>query len=534
MSNINYEEIFDEAFKTVKTQRDASEEPSYTKIDAKKLFDIKTKEFSDQTYYINVAYEEFYQAIRTSMMKMLKVISDKYIYIVNVPIFAFVDISTSPRVLYYLKEWGLPQKNDEKIIKDLLDKNVADDYKRISLVEENAESYLFRIGKKTNYAPKEITLKEFYSSVGKDDEYSCLKKQIDVFQDKVESYLSYITVTNLTPNATYELKYRLEKEILDKTYTSILTSKLSEGIVSESLVSVIDSHFYNKAYYKSILSGLPFSESLLTAEWMYQNMANARRADLTVVALGYFKAVEQFLFDFILLHKNEGKTIKRMYHKNGESNYVILDNDSIKEGLPNFMLDSMIRFIDFYKAELFDLILERKDIEYIKNEFDKLKKIRNGFLHKDNMHDISTVEKAKEKSLHVIALLLGTLNFRKSDLEAFKIKDVIIDQEQRLYQYFYYNSFGIYILKDNGQCSKPFVVPRTKNISYDENGNTHFPKPMVNFLSGYENGQFKKDLQLLNLNEETEVYEGDIKSHSGEKTISIPCTLIFKNGRFVK
>lgn len=38
MSNINYEEIFDEAFKTVKTQRDASEEPSYTIIDAKKAF----------------------------------------------------------------------------------------------------------------------------------------------------------------------------------------------------------------------------------------------------------------------------------------------------------------------------------------------------------------------------------------------------------------------------------------------------------------------------------------------------------------
>lgn len=62
--------------------------------------------------------------------------------------------------------------------------------------------------------------------------------------------------------------------------------------------------------YQVMLGDHHFSESLITAEWLYDSMKKAQAIDLTVIGMGYFKAVERVLFELICLHKMKTDTSK--------------------------------------------------------------------------------------------------------------------------------------------------------------------------------------------------------------------------------
>ena len=77
--------------------------------------------------------------------------------------------------------------------------------------------------------------------------------------------------------------------------------------------SKIFDRFSERDYFLSLVYGKIYSESLVTAAWLYDSMKQAQAIDLTVIAMGYFKAAEQFIFSLIRLN---------------DKNYDIIDTSS--------------------------------------------------------------------------------------------------------------------------------------------------------------------------------------------------------------
>lgn len=64
---------------------------------------------------------------------------------------------------------------------------------------------------------------------------------------------------------------------------------------------MIEAQFVNDKVFRFALGNHDYAESLITAEWLINSMEKAKAIDLTVIGMGYLKAVELLLFDLICL-----------------------------------------------------------------------------------------------------------------------------------------------------------------------------------------------------------------------------------------
>lgn len=100
-----------------------------------------------------------------------------------------------------------------------------------------------------------------------------------------------------------------------------------EVVLSETDYKRIREQFFDERTMLILIGTHDFAESIITAEWLYSSMKQAKAIDLTVIGTGYFKAVEQLLYELICLHKDEGRKIK----KNKSKEMVPLSETNIRK-----------------------------------------------------------------------------------------------------------------------------------------------------------------------------------------------------------
>ena len=193
------------------------------------------------------------------------------------------------------------------------------------------------------------SLKWFFETYYGAEEYGRFLDKLNHYLIAVNDYLGYILLKSLTPNAMLNFRKITERKIIDYPYDRLMARKAKEYELSADAFKLIRQQFIDASTYLIALGNSDFSESLITAEWLYDSMKKAQAIDLTVIGMGYFKAVEQLLYSLICLHANEGRQMKKDFSRKDLPFMVDLTYTAIEDEAIDTTIGAMA---NFYKDNL--------------------------------------------------------------------------------------------------------------------------------------------------------------------------------------
>lgn len=491
-----------------------------------KLFNFTSEtgidEFSFYTKQLNeikssLLIEYFVALIKESKISNLHVIN-------NTPILSLMKIENGVNHLYYFKNYGLPTKNDNYILRNLISKFKISKVHLISLTIGNSKNYSFN---NSNLSNLEMRIEDFFISLFNIHEYNDFISFVAQFSEKVKNINSISTIKPLTDTTKYYFIKNINSFVLGDELKNII-KKNNIGISNQSSsLNLINSNFYDNERYRAITRKSSFSDSIVTAEWMYESLKNISNIDYSVISLGYFKALEQFLYELVKSHSKEDRKIKRMSFKelDGKPDKIYLNNYAIKKGHINFMLDSLITFINDY-PDIFDNSINIETINHITALLDRVKKLRNGYFHKDNMTNWDIVVKSREVTYLSFYYLLGALNIEKKQMDALNIPNSKLSNFTKICEYIHYNKSHIFRIKTNEEYY--LAAPATDNLRQINENN----EPIYSgaYMTKYLN--IPTDTQELTLEMISLIKKDKIKLNLDDSSLTIDvCTFTpFENG----
>lgn len=235
----------------------------------------------------------------------------------------------------------------------------------------------------------------------------------------------------MQPNAIHNFRKTVKMNI-EKERTEILS--VLPGIALDHSQKVqIDNQYYDGGYSEALTGTCDFAISFMTAEWLFNNLGQAGCIDYTAISMGYFKAIEQFLYAFISRHTNEKDGQKRSVSTKKKGLHDLTDI-VIKDEKADLTLSSLIGFFGYkdkktnqYRRWNMDLLspqISKSTHECIIATLESIIGDRNGYFHKDNMEDWNQVLLDRKKAFLVFYLLLGAYTYSKEDKEALNITPV--------------------------------------------------------------------------------------------------------------
>lgn len=148
------------------------------------------------------------------------------------------------------------------------------------------------------------------------------------------------------------------------------------------------------------------------------------------------------MFQLISFHKNEKRKMKVKKSKN-----KIEFNDT---NLAKNVLDTSIGAMENFYKENLDLLsdkLSESAKAYIYETFFDYAKLRNGFFHKENIHEWGKIKEIRNATFNIMFLLLGGQKFNEFELiELGMPKEDIENDYYRLCEYVNYHKGDIFFL----------------------------------------------------------------------------------------
>lgn len=509
------------------------------------FFDITDEHYTNYRFMLDELEKitsELLQEIISNLIKEYQV-TDLYI-VSNEPILSLVSIENNKRILYYFKRYGMPTKIDRFFIKEIGRQCSTVGFKLVSLVRKDAGSYSFD----HFFENYDLSMKDFFLLFFNNDEYLAFEEMEKKLTKTAKAHIGYSMVKNLSPYALYSFKRYVNSYIHSKDFASIIAESNVKGNIDSVSVAKINKQFFEEGNYAALIGKTQFAQSLITAEWMYYSLLDANSVDLTVIALGFFKAFEQMLCKYILLHSGEDRLIRRLSLPQLKKKplKIYLNDSSIRNNHINTMIDSLIEFIKDNKDLFIDEITDDESKDSIISAFYDIKSLRNGYVHSDNITDKQIVEDARKATYIAIYYLLGSFKYRTSDKAVFSIPLNPKPEFERLREYMFYHAHSIYYIGYNGEIEFTAGALRDDGISYDEFGDAHYTECYINtFLSI---GQNKEIITLLDFAEkkvEIEwhkldfanpnllVMEGEMRPVETGIEFSGPWRVLYQDGKFI-
>ena len=299
------------------------------------------------------------------------------------------------------------------------------------------------------------SLKWFFKEYFGEDECNRFLSALDKYSDDVKNYLGYILVKSLTPNTLLNFRRVTEDKIVGFPYKRLLDKEIIKDFKGKQNIYALDeisyqklsNQFLNERMYSVLLGSHDFAESIITAEWLHNSMRKAKAIDLTIVGTGYFKAVEQLLWEMICLHKYESRMMKKNSSFKDLPFDLPLNDDNINENKLDTTLGSMAVFysknMDILRSDI-----SEKARRFVRESIFDYSDLRNGYFHKHNIHSWNKIEEIRNESFNMIFLLLGAQALSDSDIQ----KLGFVEKEQsndfyKLCEYFNYHSGEIFFIK---------------------------------------------------------------------------------------
>lgn len=471
------------------------------------------------------------------------------------PLFCVVTNKGNARILFLFKEFGchyVPRWFIEQIVFRLQ----ITKYHYVSMVEECSYAAVSNHNSDTSDRSRgtnDYSFKDYFISEFGESEYIKFREFSNRATQMIKNYMGFSIVKSLTPQALFNFKQVVDKEICSFDYCGNLL-----GVVDQSCIDRLNTQFFGKKYYMAVLSDSKwqnnlreyclFSESFLTAEWLKQSLPTNGRTDLTVVALGYFKAIEELLFAFVTCYAGEkDKWIDtyNMYkdatrnssYKQGWQSYLMLSTLSDKK--EHIMLERMISFISDFDDLFTDISAKNTLLDLLRS----IKPLRNGFFHKDNLHDISIVEEARKSTFLIFYLLLGSMRTTANCYEILGIPENE-DHFQMLCGYVDQHVRSAYYLDYGDGKLSVTIGQNDKKVQYDQAGNAVYSGVYFNLLIDFPISE--KILTIASIGtmaKEKLCFNSKSVPHRIYKGTLVPCaegfdlaesqTLIWENGVFM-
>lgn len=471
-------------------------------------------------------------------------------------ILAFSRTDHNQDILYVFKKYGIHERVPKKTIEELLKAANLKRYCYISYVESDAFSEIINHNKDENDPTRGtgiFSFKQFIEGFFGAEEYSSFKSYASQFAVKAKDYLGFSLIRTLKRNAIPVFKRSVFKKLETVSAEEIGAS----GNIENTQREIIEESFITKRNFEVLLGHSDFAKSFITAEWLYSSLSTAGNIDFTAVAMGYFKSIEQLLFQFLKLHTHEkdghGRKIfvgkGKMY---ADINGYALLTDSLvndEEKVKDITLGALTGFFGYYdprtgyyhkrNQDLLDPRIDENTYEYIIRSFCEISGLRNGYFHKENLEDWDKVTIAMNSALLVYYLLLGAYSF--SEDEKTQLGLIRVDEHDDYYNLCNYINRKAYdheplvfpvFYADDISDPYAFAFPYQDDfVEYDNYGEPIF--------SGVFFKEYGKDGRIIKLTRDhlpNEIWEGSFIISE-----SIPITmkptgaekLIFKDGKFV-
>lgn len=475
---------FDSAFNKIKRCRDASAIEDYEKqiqtYTDSAFFHFGEGKYSAYCFLMKQCEIEAYNALRSILCSLLK---DKHPHSDTVKhekeFFLILKPSVGATYGFFFKDFGLPTTTQILQVSEIQNKLKQNNIQLngvefVCLLSDSAEKAVFNADENTNI----ISLKDFFVRYLSEEEYAILKKAEVSFTNKVKNYISISIVRTLSPNALFGFKRTVEFNITHFDYVDHIGFSISDDQIQQ-----IKDQYINNKNFKALLGNRDFSISFLTAEWLYDSLKSAGAIDLTSIAMGYFKAIEQFLFAYISLHTKE----KEPAHIRNRKIYVIkkgavtLEDSVVADDKDAITLQSLTSFFGFHNPDTNTIEHRNKDLlcryidtdtyEKIVKMFCSITELRNGFFHKDNITVPELVEKARDTAYSFFFLMLGAYKFSERERNDLGLPNQSTSNDFfKLCEYTQYHSNSVYYLSfDDGRK----IVCRSEyddGISYNSYG----------------------------------------------------------------
>lgn len=423
-------------------------------------------------------------------------IKELFIDYKKAPLFAIIKKDNDIPVLYMFKNYGVHNTLSNYRLSQILTSLGVKEYRYVSFVEKYAYSEIINynddysdITRGTNI----YSIKDFFIDNFGEEEYKEFKEFADRLNAMIKSCLGYSILKTLTPNALFSFKKEVEKEIINYPYHKEIVNKTG---ITDNQYRLLKSQYVDKKYYKAVINegdfnsrfgvdGCQFAESFITAEWLYQSIQEVGKMDLTAIAMGYFKSIEQLLYVFIFSHIGEKKWIDTYDRPNDWQNIPInkrkwqspVNEKTVYLKKKYIMFERMINFIKEYE----DLFIDISIRDYLVERLKDAQQLRNGYFHKDNLSEEDKVKKARDDAFIIYFILLGSMRSSEqiNDIMGIPGNEVQFDM---LCEYIDCNSKLSYYFEMNGIDTVALGL-NDENVAYSKDGKPKYSGIYMNKLN---------------------------------------------------
>lgn len=181
----------------------------------------------------------------------------------------------------------------------------------VRLIDPDEEAYdaiiarTNQVNEGSGHHLKHMTLKEFWVEHFGEDEYNALVVAINQFNNQAQEIIGFSTVVTPTDAAINRFRETTGKMLRERTYSSLIPTD-----VYYSQVHIMEQNYLTQGRWQAMIGRKNFAISFITSEWYFKMHQLTESFDLTWVAAGYLKSVEQLLYAVIELSEETGITIR--------------------------------------------------------------------------------------------------------------------------------------------------------------------------------------------------------------------------------
>lgn len=381
------------------------------------------------------------------------------------------------------------------------------------------------------------SLKWLFLTYFSEDEYTSFKKAMDQYILLVKELIGYVSIRPLFYTSLISFKRILERHIIKHQYDSLLSIKLQDKkqpnrvyTLNQNDCNLIRQYYINAEHYLALLGTSSFAESFVTAEWLYSSMEKAHAIDLSVIGMGYCKAIEQLLYEIICTYADQNLLIGSMR----SSTPIVLSQTAIDNEEVDSSIGSMAVFVRENKDIVFNNAISNHGKNYIKEWIFKFADIRNEYFHKTNIHNWKKIREIRDTAFKMAFLILGACQFNQTAKEKMKYPDrSYYSDYYKLCEYVNYHCEEHYIFEfSNGD--EDWAIGRGDFFQQVKDDHIEY--------SGVYFSPFTKSDKIIRLNETNlpaKIYLAFLKIGHDPITEQIKLTspektrLIYTNGKYV-
>ncbi len=512
------------------------------KVENQRLFDFCQKDFAYSSSLIGFARKTSIDCLKNIIIdlhehyhKKCKIIDTSELSFGSKIYFAIKEIDGCLVIFKDIEESSIWKRKEAEppVIQEYIKKEHCDGCKYIYLMRD--EAYLQVIGHNDDESDlgrgfNLYSIKD-YIRMYFTDEYDSFSDELSKYIYKVDGLIGFSITKSLNIYALDGFKRIIQRNAvlidIDSIERNVVVGKDNKEFnICKADLEILRKRYVDDEGFYLLFGQSDFSESIITAEWLYDSMKKADAIDFTVIGMGYFKAVEQLLYE--LIYTKVDQPDYQIKSSSG-SNKLPFTQDNIKSGLLDLSLGAMATFVKDYKDKLFVREISFKAKRYVQEAIFSYARLRNGYFHKHNIHEMNVIESIKKQSWNMFFLLVSAFEISIKEKKKLGYECCVKSDYDKLCEYVD-NHFGniFYINIDNRE--ELAIGYKDPLVEYKDNKIVYSGVYFKEIGSEGRVVRFKEHLPL-------KVYLGKLgTSATVDNSISIKpekVTLIFDDGKFV-